>query len=212
VTVAFLGLTALAAVGDWFAVARRLHHLEVVAKPATLALLIVATCFADLGDAKPWVMAALVFGLLGDIALLFTEEGSADAPFLVGLGSFLVGHVAYLVGFTVHGVRGLHLLAGLLVVAGVTVLALPRVLRGANAADGPGLATIVGVYGGVLGAMTVLGIGTTAVLTALGALLFLTSDLTLAWDRFVQPLLRGPLLVIVTYHLAQLFIVIGLIR
>jgi uncharacterized membrane protein YhhN len=60
--------------------------------------------------------------------------------------------------------------------------------------------------------MTVLGFGTAAVATAVGALLFLASDTTLAWNRFVQPLRRGPVLVAVTYHLAQLLIVIGLLR
>jgi uncharacterized membrane protein YhhN len=212
VTTAFLILTALVAVVDWFAVARRRHRLEVVAKPATLVMLIVATCFADLGDAKPWVVAALVCGVLGDIALLFTEDGAADVPFLVGLGSFLLGHVAYLAAFTRHGLHGLHMLAGALVVTGAVALALPRVLRGAHASGGPALAAVVTGYAAVLGAMTVLGFGTAAILTALGALLFLGSDLVLAWSRFVQPLLRGPVIVIVTYHLAQLLIVVGLIR
>jgi uncharacterized membrane protein YhhN len=60
--------------------------------------------------------------------------------------------------------------------------------------------------------MAILGVGTGAVATAIGALLFLASDATLSWDRFVQPLLRGPIIVIVTYHVAQVLIVIGLIR
>jgi uncharacterized membrane protein YhhN len=212
VTTAFLILTVLVAVIDWFAVARRRHRVEVVAKPATLLLLIVAACFADLGDAKPWVVAALVLGVLGDIALLFTEAGAADVPFLIGLGSFLLGHVAYLAAFTRHGLHGLQVIAGALVVAGAVALALPRVLRGARASGGTQLAAVVTLYAAVLGAMTVLGFGTAATLTALGALLFLGSDLVLAWTRFVQPLLRGPVIVIVTYHLAQLFIVIGLMR
>jgi hypothetical protein len=58
--------------------------------------------------------------------------------------------------------------------------------------------------------MVALGFGTAAVASAIGALLFLFSDLTLAWGRFVQPLLRGPVIVAVTYHLAQGLIVVGL--
>jgi uncharacterized membrane protein YhhN len=212
VTAAFLILTVLVAVIDWFAVARRAHRVELVAKPATLVLLIVATCFADLGDAKPWIVAALVFGVVGDIALLFAADGAADTAFMTGLGSFLLGHIAYLAGFASHGLHALHLLAGALVVAGAIVLALPRVLRGARAEGGQQLAAVVGIYAAVLGAMTVLGFGTAAILTALGVTLFLASDLVLAWNRFVQPLLRGPVLVIVSYHLAQLLIVIGLLR
>ncbi|MCU1659241.1 MAG: YhhN family protein [Pseudonocardiales bacterium] len=211
-TVAFLVLTALVAAADWVAVARRMRGVELAAKPLTLVLLIVAAGFADLGDAKPWVVAALVFGLLGDVALLFADEGSTDVPFLIGLGSFLVGHLAYVAAFSRHGLHGLDVVAGGLVVGGATVLALPRVLRSARRSGGTGLAAVVGLYAAALATMTVLGVGTAAVLTAIGALLFLASDLTLAWDRFVQPLLRGPVLVAVTYHLAQLLIVIGLIR
>jgi len=217
-TVGFLILAGAVAVSDWFAVSRRLYRIEYLAKPLTLVLLIVAACFADLGATKPWVLAALGLGLLGDIALLFSEEnqpaGEAppDVPFLIGLGSFLFGHIAYLIAFTRHGLHPIQLLAGGLVVVGAAALALPKTLRGARRQGGRELAVPVGGYAALLSAMTVLGFGTAAVVTAIGALLFLLSDLTLAWGRFVQPLLRGPVIVAVTYHLAQLLIVIGLIR
>ena len=78
-TVAFLVAAGVVALGDWFAVSRRRHRIEYVAKPLTLALIAGAACFADLGAAKPWVIAALVFGLLGDIALLFTDLKGSTA-------------------------------------------------------------------------------------------------------------------------------------
>ena len=217
-TVTFLILAGVVAIGDWFAVSLRLPHIEYLAKPLTLVLLIVAACFADLGATTPWVLAALVLGLFGDIALLFTDENrpadaaQPDVPFLVGLGCFLFGHIAYLIAFTRHGLHPIQLLAGGLVVVGAAVLALPKILRGARKQGGRELAVVVAGYAALLGSMTVLGFGTAAVVTAIGALLFLLSDLTLAWGRFVQPLLRGPVIVAVTYHLAQLLIVIGLIR
>jgi uncharacterized membrane protein YhhN len=216
-TVAFLVAAAVVAVGDWFAVGRRWYWLENIAKPLTLVLIAIAAGFADLGDAKPWVLAGLVFGLLGDIALLFTDEirptdeAQLDLPFLLGLGSFLLGHVAYVIAFTQHGVHPIQLLAGALVVVGSAILALPRILRGAREEGGSPLMAAVGGYAVVLSAMVTLGFGTAAVATAVGALLFLGSDLTLAWGRFVQPLLRGPVIVAVTYHLAQGLIVVGLI-
>jgi uncharacterized membrane protein YhhN len=216
-TVAFLAAAGVVALGDWFAVSRRRHRIEYVAKPLTLALIAGAACFADLGAAKPWVIAALVFGLLGDIALLFTDESrpsdeaQLDPPFLIGLGCFLLGHLAYVIAFTRHGLHPIQLLAGALVVVGAATLALPRILRGAREEGGPQLMAAVAGYAVVLLAMVTLGFGTAAVATAFGALLFLASDLTLAWGRFVQPLLRGPVIVAVTYHLAQALIVIGLI-
>lgn len=215
-TVALLILTAVAAGADWVAVARQ-HRFEIALKPLTLVLLVVAAASADLGDAKPWVVAALVFGLMGDVALLFsddspTAQSELDPFFLTGLGSFLLGHVAYVVAFTRHGVHAWQALAGLLVVGGASALALPRVLRGAQQEGGRLLALLVAVYAGLLATMVTLSFATAAVATAVGGALFLASDITLAWNRFVQPLLRGPLIVIVTYHLAQLLIVIGLLR
>ena len=215
-TVTFLVLAAVVAAVDWAAVARGRRAIELGAKPVALALLIVAAGFADIGHPKPWVVAALALGLLGDVALLFggsDEDSPEPGPaFLAGLGMFLLGHVAWIVAFARHGVHSWQLLAGALVVAGALGLVAPRVLRGATAAGGEVLAGAVGLYSAALGAMVVLAFGTTAVATAVGGALFLVSDSTLAWDRFVRRLPRGPVIVMVTYHLAQALLLIGLIR
>jgi uncharacterized membrane protein YhhN len=219
VTIVFLTLAGLAAVVDWVAVARGRHGVELAAKPLALALLVAAGAVATIGAGKPWVVCALALGLLGDVALLFSDadtRGAArqepDAAFLVGLGSFLVGHVAWIVAFAQHGVHSWQLFAGLLVVAGGITLVAPRVLRGAHAAGGQVLTGAIAVYSAALATMVVFAFGTTAVATATGGALFLVSDSTLAWDRFVRRLLRGPLIVMVTYHLAQGLLLIGLIR
>jgi uncharacterized membrane protein YhhN len=210
VTLTLLIVAAVAAVGDWIAVHQRLFRVEYVLKPATLALLAAAAAVSDIGTLKPWVVAALVFGLLGDIGLMLSD-GRTDPPFLTGLGAFLIGHVWYIVAFLTAGVRGLHLVAGLLVVGGVAGLTLPAVLRGAARSAGREFALVVAGYAAVLAAMTVLGVGTGIVATAIGAVLFLVSDTLIARDRFVAPVRHGPLAVIVTYHLAQFLILIGLI-
>ena len=125
-------LTVLVAVGDWFAVARR-NDIQVIAKPLTLMLLIAAAAFADLGPAKPWVMLALALGLLGDMALIFADEGeAADAAFMIGLGCFLLGHIAYLIAFIRHGLHSWQMIGGALVVAGVAARAMPTVYRRAR--------------------------------------------------------------------------------
>ena len=213
-TTLLLTCAALIAVVDWFAVARDERRIELAAKPLTLVALIAATAFADIGPAKPWLVTALMLGLLGDVFLMFSDESqsSADPAFMAGLGSFLLGHVSYLVAFTRHGLHGWQMLAGALVVGGVSAIAVPRVLHGARSHGGSGLTAAVGAYATALGAMTILGFGTAAVATAIGAMLFLLSDTAIAWQRFVQPLNRGRLIVIVTYHLAQLLIVVGLVR
>ncbi|MDT4939279.1 MAG: hypothetical protein QOG80_2950 [Pseudonocardiales bacterium] len=221
-TVAFLILSGVAALGDWAAVARRQRSIEIVLKPATLVLLIVAAALGNLGEAKPWVLTALAFGVIGDVALLFSSdappepgapaEAELDPAFLAGLAAFLLGHLAYVVAFARHGLHGWQAAAGALVVGGAIVLAMPRVIRGARDTGGRALAAIVGGYAAVLATMVVLAFSTAAIATAIGAAVFLASDTTLAWNRFVQPLLRGPVIVIVTYHVAQILIVIGLLH
>lgn len=212
-TATLFGLTLLVAVGDWIAVSKRFFRVEYALKPLTLVLLIGAAASADLPATRPWVLAALVFGLLGDIALMLSDDegGKLDAAFLLGLGSFLAGHVCYLAAFTRYGLGGLQLIAGLLVVIGTAALTLPRVLSRTRAIGGQELMAVVGAYAGVLAAMAVLAVGTGSALTAIGGLLFLGSDTVLAWDRFVKPVRNGPVLVIISYHLAQILIVLGLI-
>jgi uncharacterized membrane protein YhhN len=211
VTVTLLIVAAAAAVGDWLAVQFRLYRIEYVLKPTTLALLVAAATTADLGSVKPWVIAALALGLLGDIGLMLSD-GHADVPFIAGLSAFLLGHVAYIVGFTKLGLHNIDLVAGALIVAGIAGLAVPAVLRGAARTAGPPFALVVAGYAGVLSCMTVLAVGTSCVPIAVGAVLFLLSDTLIARERFVATVPLGRLLIIVTYHLAQFLILIGFIR
>lgn len=205
-------LAGVVAVLDWTAVDQRLFRLEYLFKPATIALLIAATVTAHLGPSEPWVVAALALGLIGDVGLMLAGAGEPDVPFIAGLAAFLVGHLCYLVAFVRFGIQGVPLVAGLLVVAGIAGLSLPQVLRGAARAAGRRFAVVVGIYAGVLALMAIFAAGTQLVATAIGGLLFLTSDTLIARSRFVAPVPRGPLVIIVTYHLAQFLIVLGLVR
>lgn len=211
-TATLLIVAAVVALGDWAAVYLRLFRIEYILKPLVLALLVAVAATADLGAAKPWVVAALVLGLLGDIGLMLSRDGRTDPPFVLGLGAFLIGHLCYIIAFARVGLNGLELVAGLLVVAGVAGLTLPQVLRGAARSAGRPFAYVVAGYAAVLSAMTVLAVGTGIVVTAIGGVLFLVSDTAIARERFVERLPYGSVVVIVTYHLAQFLILIGLIR
>ena len=211
VTVTLLAIAAALAVGDWVAVYLRLFRIEYALKPATLAVLVAAAGTAHLGEVKPWIVAALGLGLLGDIGLMLSS-GRTDSPFLSGLGAFLGGHICYAVAFLQLGLRGLPLLAGTLVSAGIAGLALPAVLRGAARAGGRGFAAIVATYAAALAAMAVLGVGTGIVATAIGAVAFLCSDTLIAYERFVRRVRHGSVLVMITYHLAQFLILAGVLH
>jgi uncharacterized membrane protein YhhN len=212
VTVAFLIVCACAALVDWLAVQLRLFRIEYLAKPLTLAALLVAAAIADLGPAQPWVVAALACGLAGDVALMASDKARPDAAFLAGLGAFLLGHVAYIGGFVRHGMRAVDLGAGALLVVGLFALVMPAVLRGAYAQSGAAFAALVAGYAGAVGAMTVCAVGTGVVAVAAGGVVFAVSDSTLGYQRFVRALPYGDLAVMVTYHVAQFLIVVGLIR
>ena len=68
----------------------------------------------------------------------------------------------------------------------------------------------VAVYMATLAFMTVLAAGTGVIAAVLGGALFLASDALLGWSRFVAPAPGGRVLVHITYHFAQLGLVLWL--
>lgn len=204
-------LFALVALLDWIAVARGSRRLEAVLKPAALALLIVVALVLGATDSSTgtWLLVALVFGLIGDIALL---DDSVER-FKAGLAAFFVGHIAYIVAFlTAPGssfgnLQGLA--AGLVMAAALSYTreVLPRVREN----HGLALAVPVAAYTTVIGVMLFVAFTTGLWLVAVGAAIFVASDSILARDRFVAPLPHGHLKVMVTYHLGQALIVAGLL-
>jgi uncharacterized membrane protein YhhN len=201
-----LVLAAVAAVGDWVAVARRPSPLEYLCKPATLVLLVGVALTLDPVDGAErwWVVAALVLSLAGDVFLLPRPDW-----FVAGLASFLLGHVAYVVGFLVRGGGSPWALAAVVVVAVAGAVVGTRVLRAVRDGPDPSLALPVVAYMAVISAMVVTAAASGVVLAIVGALLFYASDATLALDRFQRPRRWGPLVVIVAYHLGQAFLVLS---
>lgn len=87
-----LGAFALASAVDLAALLAGWHPGHVVAKPLLMPLLV---GYVLTHRAPRLLVAALLFGWGGDLALLF----DAEPAFLVGMGSFAAGHVCYLVLF-----------------------------------------------------------------------------------------------------------------
>ncbi|MDQ3646228.1 MAG: lysoplasmalogenase, partial [Actinomycetota bacterium] len=89
-------MAALAA-ADWRAVWRRDRRAEYVFKPlTTVALILTAASFRSDAPAHLWsfVVAALLFSLLGDVFLMLERY-----LFVPGLAAFLAAHVCYIVAF-----------------------------------------------------------------------------------------------------------------
>lgn len=202
---------------DWLAVWKRWKRLRYIAKPGVmLALLAWLLSAGGLQGQLWWFALGLCFSLAGDVFLMLPQD-----RFLYGLVSFLLADLCYIAGFNTS-LPPINLaslaLAGLIAMTGAQIYA-----RLAPALEGRGLTSLkipVLAYLIVHGTMLFSALLTlvrpddewlppAALLAAAGALLFFSSDLMLAWNRFVAELSWGDLKVMVTYHLGQIAITAG---
>lgn len=198
----------LVAAVDWVAVGRENRRLEYICKPATMVLLIACalTVLPVSGVQRGWFVAALLLGLAGDVFLMLPSDA-----FLPGLGAFLLGHIAYVLGFVSTGVSGPRALVAGLAMVVLIGLVLPRVLRGARAQGKPALVPAVAGYALVIGLMVVTAFASRLPLAAVPALVFVVSDTLIALRRFVAPRRWMPVAIMGTYHLAQVGLLLVLV-
>jgi uncharacterized membrane protein YhhN len=193
------------------------RRLEFIAKPAVMICLSM-WLYLSTG----WQGAALWFGLgallslAGDVFLLWL-----DRFFVFGLAAFLLGHLAYLVGFNtpLPPVSTWSLLLGLIIgLSGVRIMR--RILTGVHASGQSRMAVPVAIYGGVITLMLLSALLTlsnvewsalASATAALGALFFYASDIVLAWNKFIQPMPRGRMLNIGLYHIGQFLLIAGVV-
>ena len=209
-SLASLAAVALVAPMNWWSVAVRARRREWASKPLVLALLLVTAWLGGAHDSTAgwWLLAALGLSLVGDVALL----SDTDTRFVLGLGSFLLAHVAFVVAFAHLGMPRADLaLVGLALVAGLAAVVGRRVVPAATREGGAALGAAVTAYMVVIATMVVAAWATGHPLVALGATVFMVSDAVLAMDRFVSQRRFGSLAVMVTYHLGQVLLVVGVL-
>lgn len=161
-----------------------------------------------------WVIPALFFSWLGDVLLQFESAGKLF--FLLGLSSFLLAHIFYIIFF--HTIRVKEQLASrwwLIIPVALYYLGLILLLS-------PYLGEMklpVRAYGIVISMMLLLALHTLfmkdkqvgKLLTA-GAVLFVISDSVLAVNKFYQPFEFAAVVIMLTYGLAQALLIIGAIQ
>lgn len=203
-----LALAMVAAAADWLAVQRENRPLEYLCKPLTLVLLVATALALDPldGTVRAWFVVALVLSLAGDVFLMLPTD-----RFVLGLASFLLGHIAYVVGMHVDGVDGPRFLVGIVVVMAALAVLGTLILRGLRAGPNRALAGPVVAYMFVISAMVASAIGVGHVTGIVGAGLFYVSDALIAWNRFLRETPYGRLSIMVTYHLAQAALVLSLV-
>lgn len=200
-----LGAIAISAALHLQADYRRAWQQTYFFKPLTTVLIILfALMFPPHGSpiVKPLIIGGLIFSLAGDIFLMLPSD-----RFIAGLVSFLVAHVLYIAAFVAAGGWQLTPIAAIPAVATGAVLLrmlLPHTGRLRLPVTVYALALLVLLWQSV---GRVLAAGDTRAWLALaGAAVFIASDGTLAFNRFVKPFRAAQLVVMSTYVLAQVLI------
>lgn len=154
------------------------------------------------------VLFGLFFSFLGDVFLLKDQD---ELYFLLGLGSFLVCHIFYIIGFSegkfFRNFNLLKALPFLLYGIGLYVFLFPYLGK---------FAPTVLVYALVISVMGIAAINrktnrNSYVLILLGAILFILSDSIIAFDKFYEPFSFANFFIMLLYILAQISIVFGVI-
>ena len=204
----FAGLESLALWKKW-------TKLEYFVKPAVMVCLFIwLVTTAGLQGTLLWFGVGILFSMAGDIFLLFI-----DRFFIFGLISFLLAHIAYLVGFNLPfpETLGTWAIAISIIVGLSAVRLLRRIVEGVRV-NQPRLVVPVIIYSAVITLMLLSALltlfrpewsSTPAYLVSFGAFLFYFSDVILAWNRFVAPIKNSRVLNIGAYHLAQVMIIVG---
>lgn len=143
-----------------------------------------------------WLCIALFFGWLGDAFLLIPDQ------FIWGLGAFLIGHVAYIVGLFPTMKGPWRLLGPILIFGGMMAFQLYQRIPAA-------LMPPVFVYMAVICLMALVAFRQGNRWLEIGSLLFLFSDSILAWNKFIGPLPAGGIVVMASYISAQWLLVKG---
>lgn len=202
---------------DWIGSWRGWGKIRWLTKPGTLVLLI--AWFTQAGGWRGplfWFGLGLSFSLLGDVLL--------HAPsnlFLPGMAAFFLAHISYIVGFAQSPLTvDWKILLIIFSMAAIYILFARKIRVGLRVNGATSMLLPLLVYAFIISVMVFFAISTLfrpawgifpAVLVSIGAVLFYISDSILAYSRFVRPFAASDLQVMVTYHLAQILIAVGVI-
>ncbi|VVE28977.1 lysoplasmalogenase [Pandoraea soli] len=204
----FWWLAAIAGAAYALALSGAPYADQGIAKVLLCALLLFAALYHRVPRERVWLCAALILSGAGDVLL---ASPTLAQGFVLGLGAFLLAHLAYFVLFwrlrrPWGQVPGWHRVAIVLVWAGAAL---------AYAVYWPGMGELkapVACYVIVLAMMA-----SAALLAdlpgewaAVGALLFTVSDALIGTTRFVGPILAQEYAIWILYALAQLMLAAGI--
>jgi uncharacterized membrane protein YhhN len=177
---------------------RRLSKLAA----STAFVLVAMSLHAAASTYGQLVLLALVLSWIGDAFLLSRRS----VPFLSGLGSFLLAHVAFTVAFATGALSTSAFVAGLIFASAIGVITLHWLW---GQLDAP-YKVAVTTYVVAIVAMCTMAIAHSATsqswLAAVGAVAFAASDISVARDRFVASAFLNKAWGLPVYYSAQLLL------
>lgn len=188
--------------------------IQYVTKPMIVAVLLVYFNFLT-GNSdhqlKNKITMALAFSWIGDVLLLFQPRN--EIFFLLGLSSFLIAHIFYVIFF--NSVKKQEKVRSKLLVVLIVAIYYSTLIIFLHPHLGA-MKLPVALYGMVISFMLLLSLHMPGIinknagrLMAAGAILFVISDSLLAINKFYSPFEMAGILVMLTYGVAQLLIVEG---
>ena len=189
--------------------------IRYITKPILMPLIILYYSFGVGFQSIYWLLIiALVFGWLGDIFLMLGHEGNW---FMLGLGSFLIGHIFYIIlyilineNILMFPVWGLFLLIPLIFLA---LLFYSKIHGKMEQLTVPTIIYLITIFSMSVCALLLLSKFEliSFLFVYLGAILFMVSDGLIALNKFNKPIPKRGVYVMFTYGLAQLFIAQGIL-
>lgn len=197
-----------------------LLELETIAgfmKPVLILLLIAAVYLSASFTSKKLLLIALLFSWIGDIILLFADRG--ELYFIFGLVAFLISHVVYIFLFNKQ-LKPKKDRNRAIYWSGVTAIIAYLMIFLSILLPSLGELTIpVFVYALVISTMLLFALKGFLIwqkpaswYVLLGAIVFVSSDSILAFDKFYSPIMYNSFFIMVTYILAQYLIVVGILK
>ncbi len=154
------------------------------------------------------ILVALIFSWFGDLFLL----GTTQKYFLAGLASFLLGHIAYVVAFSVRGLNARWSASALLPVTLTSILV--SVWLAPHLPDS--MVIPVRAYTFVISLMVVTAFGAKGAggpfFIPMGATLFYFSDLSVAAGQFLEPAFPNYVWGLPFYYTGQLLLALSVLH
>ncbi|PKH68474.1 lysoplasmalogenase [Flavobacterium sp. ALD4] len=186
-------------------------------KPFLIPFLLLGVYFHSDFPSKKVLLTALTFSWFGDIILLFSDRD--EMYFIIGFIAFLLSHIAYILLFNKQ-IKPKNTKNKAVFWMGVTAIIMYLIVMIALLLPSIGdLTILVFVYALVISIMLLFAFKGFLMWKTpanwyilIGAVIFVSSDSILIFDKFYKSLVLNSFIIMLTYLVAQYLIVVGILK